>query len=93
MGRNSISPCTIRHVAADDDRFTVRFPAATKTEAIASAAFRRSIGKIHALGRTGRAEEVAALVAFLASEDAAFITGQVYPVDDGRMTKLSLPQT
>ena len=53
--------------------------------------FRRDIGKIHPLGRTGKPEEVAALVAFLASDEAAFITGQVYTVDGGRMSKLSLP--
>ena len=55
------------------------------------AAFRRNIGKIHPLGRTGTPQEVASLIAFLASSDASFITGQVYTVDGGRMTKLSLP--
>ena len=56
-----------------------------------SAAFRRNIGKIHPLGRTGKPQEVASLIAFLASPDASFITGQVYTIDGGRMTKLSLP--
>ncbi|WP_202410132.1 SDR family NAD(P)-dependent oxidoreductase [Halobacillus litoralis] len=54
-------------------------------------AFRRDIGRIHPVGRTGSPEEVAALVAFLAADEAGFITGQVYTVDGGRMTKLSLP--
>ena len=55
------------------------------------AAFRREIGSIHPVGRTGGPEEVAALVAFLASEEAGFITGEIYRIDGGRMAKLSLP--
>ena len=35
------------------------------------------------LGRLGRQEEVAAAVAFLASDDAAFITGQTLSVSGG----------
>ena len=54
-------------------------------------AFRRQIGGIHPAGRTGSPAEVAALVAFLASEEAAFITGEIYRIDGGRMAKLSLP--
>jgi NAD(P)-dependent dehydrogenase (short-subunit alcohol dehydrogenase family) len=38
---------------------------------------------MHALGRFGRCEEVAAVVAFLASEDSSFITGACVPVDGG----------
>jgi len=37
------------------------------------------------LKRTGTPEEVAALFAFLASEEAAFITGQIYVLDGGEI--------
>ncbi len=41
----------------------------------------------HPLGRIGRPEEVAAAVAFLASEDASFITGAILAVDGGSLAK------
>ena len=54
-------------------------------------AFRAEIGRIHPLRRTGKPEEVATLVAWLASDDAAFVTGQIYTVDGGRLAQLPLP--
>jgi len=54
-------------------------------------AFKKDIGGIHPLGRTGRPEEIAELVAWLASDSSSFITGQVMTADGGRMSKLSLP--
>jgi len=38
----------------------------------------------HAMGRPGTADEVAKAIAFLASDDASFITGVTLPVDGGR---------
>jgi len=40
-------------------------------------------GPLHPVGRVGTPAEVAALVAFLAGDEAAFITGVAYPIDGG----------
>lgn len=53
--------------------------------------------KSHKLGarcelrRYGRPEELAAAIAFLASDDASFITGQALPVDGGNTASLNMP--
>lgn len=59
--------------------------------------YARASGKEDRLGyrcelrRYGRPEEVAAVIAFLASEDASYITGQALPVDGGNTASLNLP--
>jgi meso-butanediol dehydrogenase / (S,S)-butanediol dehydrogenase / diacetyl reductase len=46
---------------------------------------------LYPLGRVGEPEDVAAAVAFLASSDAAWITGQTLPVDGGLLTGPGAP--
>lgn len=47
------------------------------------AAARAEAGKLHALSRIGKPEEVARAAVFLASEDASFVTGTAMTVDGG----------
>lgn len=47
-------------------------------------------GKGHPIGRVGKQEEVAELVAFLASDKARFITGADMKIDGGTMAKLGI---
>lgn len=54
-------------------------------------AFRKNIGRIHPLRRTGAPQEVARLICWLASDEAGFVTGQIYTIDGGRTAQLSLP--
>ena len=47
-------------------------------------------GSVHPLGRVGAAEEVAELIAFLASPRASFMTGGDYRIDGGLLAQLGV---
>lgn len=65
-------------------------PGTIQTEAVArlreepsGAAYLADIERMHPMGRLGEPAEVARAIAFLASDEASFITGAVLPVDGG----------
>ncbi|HEX9494206.1 MAG TPA: glucose 1-dehydrogenase [Candidatus Limnocylindria bacterium] len=49
-------------------------------------------GEVAPLGRVGEADEVARVIAFLASDEASYVTGQVIYVDGGVLAQLRSPQ-
>lgn len=52
----------------------------------------RTLAAAHPLGRVGTPEEVAAVVAFLCSSDATFVSGAVIPVDGALTANLAIPR-
>ena len=51
------------------------------------------MASIHPVGRVGTVEEIAATAAFLLSDEAAFISGVVLPVDGGRASLGNDPES
>ena len=47
-------------------------------------------GRMHPIGRVGTAEDVAELIAFLASDRASFITGGEFKVDGGLLSQIAV---
>lgn len=61
----------------------IRTPMTQALESPELGEFGRAITEAHMLGRIGQPEEVAAAAAFLASDDASFVTGHALVVDGG----------
>ena len=72
---NAICPAVV-----DTDMPRLRFGAAD------SDALNNKLGALHPIGRVGKPEEIAAVVALLASDESAFVTGAVWTVDGGLTT-------
>jgi NAD(P)-dependent dehydrogenase (short-subunit alcohol dehydrogenase family) len=89
---DQLTRCAALELAAKGVRVNAVNPGVVVTEihkrggmnAEAYAAFLEHSKSTHPLGRTGRPEEIAALVLFLASDEAAWITGGTYSIDGGR---------
>lgn len=84
-GMIGLTKSLAREVASRNVRVNAVAPGYIETEmtaALAEAPRKAIIDQIP-LGRIGEPEAVAAAVAFLAGDDAAFITGAVLPVDGG----------
>ena len=75
--------------------FTASFDLDAEKQAMADAAIAGMAAKAQPVARAGRPEDIAAAVAFLASEDAGFITGTHILVDGGMMigTRASWDET
>jgi len=52
------------------------------------AATLEACARVHPLGRLGQAEDIARVIAFLSSEDAAFVTGTAFLADGGAMVPI-----
>lgn len=71
---NSVNPAVIR----------TNFHETNGVKAEDVEAFLEACKKDHALGRVGEVDEVSHAIAFLASEQASFMTGVLLPVDGGK---------
>jgi len=90
----AVSRCLAYDLADDNIRVNSLCPGATMTEGVKNviaergleletAAREPNLGLEHMLDRMGQPEEIAAAVAFLASDDASFVTGSNMMVDGG----------
>lgn len=89
---DQLTRCSALEVAAKGVRINAVNPGVVITEIHkrggmnndAYEAFLEHSKQTHPLGRVGQPEEIAALVTFLASDEARWITGATYSIDGGR---------
>jgi NAD(P)-dependent dehydrogenase (short-subunit alcohol dehydrogenase family) len=69
--------CPARVHTSFVDQFVARHYAGREKEVL------QELSEYQPMGRMGTAEEVAHLALYLCSDEAAFVTGQAYPIDGG----------
>ena len=79
-----LAPKKVRVNAVNPGVVVTNLHLATGMSAEAYRAFLERSATTHPIGRPGTAEEVAALVAFLSSDEARWITGALNSIDGGR---------
>lgn len=75
---NAICPGTIQSPSLDE-----RIADLAKSQGITEQAARQAFIDRQPMGRLGRAEEIAALAVYLASDESSYTTGQIYLADGG----------
>jgi NAD(P)-dependent dehydrogenase (short-subunit alcohol dehydrogenase family) len=92
MAKGAVSGLTLSLAAelAPKVRVNAIAPSLTRTplaqSLLSSEQMATAIAGLHALQRLGTADDVASLTAFLLSEEADWMTGQIISVDGGRST-------
>ena len=87
---NSLAQCAANAFAGSNVRVNAILPGLVETqmtrkvfEQARAKGIESKIGHVTQLKRAGQTEEIAAMAAFLASDDASFIDGQCFAVDGG----------
>ena len=92
MAKGAVRGLTLALAAelAPKVRINAISPSLTKTnmaeDLLSNDKMAEAISKMHAMQRLGTPKDMAAMCAFLLSEDSAWITGQIFGVDGGRST-------